>query len=156
MGEGIKTRRGKSKGVISTYLYNVGNSCTPITGGWYGGKAFSDLANTGSGTLEAGRMRITGTGSGSYGFCTTNLIDLRAYSKLIIDMEQASETYLSCRIYPSAMPVAQSADLGRVSMTGLTGRQTVSIDISAINEGYIICYAAYMPTGYIYSVKLEG
>ena len=33
MGEGIKTRRGESQGVINTYLYNLGNEYTVLTGG---------------------------------------------------------------------------------------------------------------------------
>ena len=37
MGEGIKTRRGESNGIMPSsgiYLYNEGDECTALTGGW--------------------------------------------------------------------------------------------------------------------------
>lgn len=37
MGEGIKTRRGESKGTLRTYLYNLGDECIALTGGWVAG-----------------------------------------------------------------------------------------------------------------------
>lgn len=44
MGEGIKTRRGKSKGVLRTYLYNEGDQSSALTGGW---SAYNYLVQSG-------------------------------------------------------------------------------------------------------------
>lgn len=48
MGEGRKTRRGKSQGIVKTYLYKDGNEYSALTGGWV---AVKEGGSGSSGTL---------------------------------------------------------------------------------------------------------
>lgn len=78
------------------YLYNAGDECTSITGGWKGHQFDSSFKNgfytKGTSYLEYGD-KTSNYGYG--GFITTKAIDLTKYSKLVVKHQIASTSYTS-------------------------------------------------------------
>jgi len=78
-----------------TYLYNQGDECTSLTGGWIRKYNYD---GTGTLTKNATNMQLTCYRRASYGYglisiCTNNKIDLTNYSSLNIEFINESETY---------------------------------------------------------------
>lgn len=76
--------------VGKTYLYQAGNECTSVTGGWTAKSYFSNGGTTtkASKYLEYGDQTKDNYGYG--GFYTTNKINLKDYRRLFIDWEIVS------------------------------------------------------------------
>lgn len=121
------------------YLYNAGDECSDITGGW---KAYAYRSANSQSTPQAptvnkyaASMKISmDMGSSTYyggALFTENSIDMSGYSKLIIDI-YAITGALKFRVASSKENGYSIAAGKSVSATGET-----SIDISSLNSGYI-------------------
>ena len=79
-----------------TYLYNSGDECTSVTGGWKGHQFDSSFT---AGYYTKGTSYLEyGDNSSSYGyggFITTKAIDLTNYTKLVVKHQIASTSYTS-------------------------------------------------------------
>ena len=139
------------------YIYNLGDVCTDITGGWSGGKAYSDFPNTGSGALESDKIRVTGTSSGSYGYMTNNAIDVTGFNYVVVDMHETNEqSYGSFDLHSVRIPVLVASALVRFDPS-LQTRETFVIDISSImGSVYFLVSSAYSYPTYLYSAKLTN
>lgn len=77
------------------YLFNEGDECSDITGGWNG--FFEDgNANLGRATIEDNVMKIenwAGAGSVSYAFISNNEMDLSEYSTMYIECEMKNDIF---------------------------------------------------------------
>lgn len=146
------------------YLYNEGDECTDITGGWKNGE-FMNLSNTSwlvsayaiknTNNLEYGDNNANGTWYGYGGFITNSKVDLTPYSKMFIDWEmyQASVTtynggsgsVVNAIAYSDSTSVKVGSGLTQlasiVSKQGAynTNRVVTEIDISNISGQKHIC-----------------
>ncbi len=115
------------------YLYNLGDECTSITGGWD-----DYLDNAGySITKGADYLKIKGvdnqySGTGS----TTNAIDLTKYSTLHAIVKRTSSG--TCNIGISAKRNASASDLTAKKAVTTTAYNEVTLDISGYNSAYYI------------------
>lgn len=155
----------KEEGEDNTfYLYNEGDECTDITGGWKNGE-FMNLSNTSwlvsayaiknTNNLEYGDNNANGTWYGYGGFITNSKVDLTPYSKMFIDWEmyQASVTtynggsgsVVNAIAYSDSTSVKVDKGLTQlasiVSKQGAynTNRVVTEIDISNISGQKHIC-----------------
>ena len=123
-----------------TYLYNKGNECTDITGGWN-----SNITGTAGGTLtkNAGSMTISGT-STEYGIdASTEPMDLSDVSTISMHhtaLNKQTNGGASLRVYQT--------DVGVVAQIEVTDENTV-LDISGkgfSGKNYRIAVMAYLAT----------
>lgn len=145
MGEGIKTRRGKSKGqVISkTYLYNEGDECSDLTGGWSKGGY-----TRGSGTLTKNATDMTlytnMSGSQTVSVLTNSKIDLTGFNSLCIDVtctqNKDSGVWSSAYIVASRNTTSDVPEKAAfVELNDTSGiRRVYAINVLAINQSLYI------------------
>ena len=121
------------------YLYNAGDECTDITGGWqaYAYRSANSQSTAQAPTVNkyAASMKISmDMGSSTYyggALFTENSIDMSGYTKLVIDV-YAITGQLKFRV-AAAKENGYTIAAGKVvSATGET-----SIDISSLSSGYI-------------------
>ena len=129
------------------YLYNAGDLCTDVTGGWKGtGVAYDSSIYTTKGvpkaTKNSSNMVIEPnasleTSSGVYH--TTNKINLSGYSKLYLNGNLTSTSSTKSHVYIgvwSAFGNTQSSN--RVAYVQGLGDSTRSIDVSSLSGSYYI------------------
>ncbi len=157
MAEGIKTRRGESKGILVTYLYNEGDECTDLTGGWSAVKVTSSSAwssyekKTDRFYAQVGKGGSLNPRENTIFFVTNNKIDLTDYSKLEMEFENvaqggtlsASSVQIDIR---STKPTSSTGWEDSVLMASRNTSGTITADISKLNSSYYVCaifYASY-------------
>lgn len=81
-----------------TMLYDYGDECTDITGGWTGGKYITNYSSAGTYTKYDTYMYCkSGTSSSlvSAGFYTVNQINMSDYSKAVFNISQLDPSYVA-------------------------------------------------------------
>lgn len=124
-----------------TYLYNAGNECTALTGGWgkFNGAsdgAYSKLADKLQATMPTGTVAT---------LATTNAIDLTAYTSLKIEwacsLASASYgSYLAVNTSKTARPQNDVCTAELQDKTQFTTK-TSALDVSAINSSQYVIIA---------------
>lgn len=135
--------------VARTYLYDLGDQCTEVTGGW-----FTEKGTNGSASLENDSINFSYTSVSMAWMAagTKNSIDLSKYSTLIFDMS-VSEHYTSYGGVTVVGVTSNKAVATQVTYQGNVGgnntfltssqpsadgqRREVVVDISNIESGYI-------------------
>ena len=147
MGEGIKTRRGETNGVITNtvYLYNLGDESTTLTGGWAlvdGSGTFTKASDhlylyAGSDTVGPNRAVVS----------TTNAILVTNFAKIKFDIEVAltGPTPRDAWITVSSVKTGQVTDnrLASTNITSSLSRQILELDVSSISGSNYIKVSAY-------------
>lgn len=159
-------RVGGGKVESRTYLYNEGDECTALTGGW--GIKFNRQSAQGTLTKNAGDMllqstKVNGTNN-TTGAGTNNNINLSKYSKLyfLSDITQVVLTDKGSSLESSLGVVSSFAASGSGANNTFTNTvvksskirttvgtstyvlELIEIDISGINGGYIAFDAWYL------------
>ena len=131
------------------YLYNEGDECTALTGGWsayaarYGTESFTPTAPTL--TKNAGNMAYSLSPTNKCGVVrTANLIDLTNYTELHIlhkgtlGQYSANSSIALVAGTISGTSFTQDAATFMVYTGAVTDYTDVSLDISALNSSYTI------------------
>lgn len=142
--------------LIQTYIFQSGKGALVELG---------NVAGTGAGSswnITSESMSI-GWGNADIFVSTVNAMDLSAYCTLYIDME-FSHLYDDTRSFigvESAYPTAGNYNnrvagiaFKKSELGESVGRKTYSIDISAVNSGYITVHGVFAPT--IYNIWVEN
>lgn len=152
--------------VGKTYLYQAGNECTSVTGGW---TAKSYFGNGGTMTKASKYLEYGDQTTGNYGyggFYTTNKIDLKDYRRLFIDWEIVStkvniysgtnasgSTQNICGTKTSASSdssgITQLADVSNSLNNYNLGRRITAVDLSSQTASVHI--VVHSTAGYIYT-----
>lgn len=137
MGEGIKTRRGESQGILgATYLYNAGNEYSVLTGGIIGISVFPSYSVQPP-TKNSADIYISA--SGVYELCgvfTNDAIDFSDFSKLKIEVTQFTHSsgVLQLAIYTDK---TSGNVLGYVNKTSpISANTIIELDVSSTNGSY--------------------
>lgn len=134
------TAWGKAVGFVTHFIYNQGDQCTDLTGGWtssgysYTGYTFS------GGKLNSSNMTLNGVGnSKGQVLGTVEPIDLTNYSTLNISVQSAQvDGDVACWI-----SVIGSKVLAYTNKVSKTGSHTISVDISNKEGEFYIAFAAF-------------
>jgi len=155
MGECKLTRRGKGEtpepptGI--TYLYNEGDECVSLTGGWI---VYKDYYASGS-QKNATNIRLYWSGGsniGSSNTYTSNAIDVTNYSKLVIRWV-CDAIYSPNRYYGWALgDKSTSTDLASGKTT--FAEVTSTYDISSLTS-IVPVVSQYGASVYLYEMWLE-
>ena len=81
-----------------TMLYDYGDECADLTGGWTGGKYITNYSSAGTYTKYSTYMYCKSGGSNdlvSAGFYTTNKINMSNYSKAVFNISQLKPSYVA-------------------------------------------------------------
>lgn len=142
MGEGRKTRRGKSQGIVKTYLYKDGNEYSALTGGWV---AVKEGGSGSSGTLTKNASNLYQNAVALSSWCyleffTTNTVDLTNYSKL-----KCKVTLTTTSTRPNfSLAVRTAKNITSGSLLASAGRITpgtdviLEVDVSSVNSSQYI------------------
>ena len=82
MGEGFKIRRQLPIFDTNIYLYNEGDECTALTGGYVQGFTYVSPSYS----KQATYLQIVSAAGGVGRYTSNNKVDLTSYSKLYIDL----------------------------------------------------------------------
>ena len=120
------------------YLYNAGDQCNSITGGW-GSSGYIDSGGaTVSGTLNANNMTISRTNDDRlHVLGTKDLIDFSGCKTLFVTVESATNINAWCTVIISTSKNNWTQSPARISKTEITKTGDMAIDISSINSGYL-------------------
>lgn len=137
-------------------LYIEGNEYENITGGWTH-NGYSYYNTIAAATKESNRIGLKGSASSNELSGTDNPIDVSQFSMIIFDIEVTgyypnSGISLSIGV-TSTKDISTPNRIANVEITQPTGRRTVELDVSNINESvYIWIYAEAAPecSGYLY------
>lgn len=140
------TTSGQSASVTLTYevyLYNAGNQCTSLTGGWSNKEKGASYVASGSVTLGTSAMTIACNTTGSRCAYTTNAIALSGKTTLHVTISSASN--LSSNV-PAGIWVAKDTTVSAWAWTNvvaskydITSTGTYTISISSVTTS---CYIA--------------
>lgn len=129
---------------------------TPSVGGWESdGYVLQSGSPLGGGKWVHGELRCLGViNEYEGGVGTKNAVDLSGYSKLVINGWSESESLRTIFVTKSKNPIVGNT-LASASLPDSPG--TVSIDISAINEGAYVVFTSRAGEGYsyVYNAYLE-
>lgn len=118
------------------YLYNNGDECTDITGGWVvcqwysGAPLYSSGCKKNSKSLSA----IAGTTYGSVGFATKNKIDMTRASTIRITAAVTRECYFAVSAYNTNVKNREAV------LVTATKSGTIELDVSALTGSYYVCF----------------
>lgn len=133
------------------YLYNQGNQCTPVTGGWspagYQFWTYGCNASLKSGYISL--ALVSGQASGGVG--TVNKVDLSGHTLLKATVNPEGNDLYVCVLNTKSTDMHGSVPAHAIA-TG-SSSQTVSIDIKKFSSGYIGFGTS--GTAKIYAVWLE-
>ena len=148
-----------SQGDGKMYLYNAGDECTALTGGWRVPAVASN--STGSKNKLTDRLQVIGS-SGSSDvphFETTNAVDLSAHETLKAVVNYVKGVGTGANGFISIMATAnQNNPTVATKVIGLesTSNTTLSIDISDLSGAYYIDFGTYLQgTFEVFSMWLE-
>lgn len=135
------------------YLYNEGDECTDVTGGW-------DIKyNISSSCFQRNSDNLSYTATAdSWSYCTSNnLIDLSKYTKIKmladINISYSSPwNYAGFRLYSSKNYGTKYGEAYRRDV-GSVSDYILEMDISSISSAYVYLYANSLPNGVSIKVK---
>lgn len=164
---GTVTSRTATITANAVYLYNAGDNCTSLTGGWQAQSKALNSSNTGAGTpaVSNGSSSVTVTASSSSTyrggiFRTTSKIDLSNYDKIRFTGTATSSGEADrCRLCIwSAIGTYQEDNLvGYVNLYGASS-STKSLDISSLSGSYYVGFGLFYSSSTVPSftmTKLE-
>lgn len=137
--EGEWKNYGKTVGFVTHFIYNQGDTCDDLTGGWSSsGYPYADYAVT-SGTLSETHMVVKSGGSKQANILgTQKSIDLTNYSTLKMEIIDAGMTSTCC----GEFTIGASKSNGTTYKITQRGAQTFSVDISTYNGAFYISLAS--------------
>jgi len=137
-------------GTNPTYLYNLGDECTTLTGGWSG----VSMLLTGASGINASAPSATKNSDNIYGFLsasfyeqgfikTANAVNLTFYNTIYIDYTGSLPSYsgnqiIDLHIGDVSGSFTSLASVGMVYTSVVNTRTIVSIDISSITGNHAI------------------
>ncbi len=137
-----------------TYLYNKGDECTTITGGW--------VKRKGQLTKNTDNLYVRGNGSECGIGQTTNKIDLSSYTKLYAIVTTTGSNNFSLGLTTTTSHATGGPNSVTASVAPSAGvtKTQYSVDVSAINDAnnyaYIYSHAYESDVGiYLYEMWLE-
>ena len=152
-------------GDTKAYLYNEGDECTALTGGWAGYKRSGNDANPSADVIiGASSITIPSSGNDSYYFATTNnAVDLTPYSKLVVIFKRVSgsQNYSNAQVCASPTYNLINGNTRYFGPTMYAGAgyegQTLTFeyDISSYSVSAFIGILSYYAENEIFSVYLE-
>lgn len=160
------TEEGQSKTIAlfyKTYLFNNGDECTSLTGGWVsdGNDGYTYSNKSPAISIQDGMIKLYGTSNKNSAIGTNNTINLTEYTKMYIDWEvlsSYSSTTSAAKLWavPSKNIVASQAKVNHDS--GAAGaRRTDGISLASVNTSLYIALTCGGATNYkinIYSIYL--
>ncbi len=132
--------------ITDEYLYNVGNQCTDITGGWSTNLPVSNTASSGAmfrtSDIYLGLDRSSGSTSYTVSVFTKNKIKLDNVDKIkfVIPTFSGSKNFARCGVYASS--VTSPAAFVAINSTG-----TFEVDTSNITGEHYVFAAIYTGWG---------
>lgn len=162
------------------YLYNSGNECTELTGGWKGvattdikfsnGTAYAAVMPTIQRNSDNIYTKFSSSSYGSGGLSTENKINLKNYRSIVIDVSAVKDGGIWYKIAAASdntkwHSALVSNEIGpyNSSTQSTLARSFVKTDISEINDdAYIVFnytkgvnYTSKIAESYLYNVWLE-
>lgn len=140
----------------SVYLYNMGDECVALTGGW---STQADAYSTITKNISdfAFTRGWVGSSVGEAWFYSTNSIDLTAFNSITIDAE-ITGLFSSGGVYKFGLGIGTTQKgydtLNQVISNAVKTRQDFTYDISAITGMKYISMMVYGATAIGYSIKL--
>jgi hypothetical protein len=148
---------GKWKSWISeTYVYNTGNQCSSVSGGWKTVNGESETAK-----LASGKITFTvGSGSGrSASVFTKSKVDVSKYKTMVVTgkivTQDISEDGESLTIGLTSSNTATSPSYTSKKVINNKGNFSESLDISKQSSSYYICLYAHASDVEVYTVLLR-
>lgn len=125
------------------YLYNRGDSCNAITGGWRSDNGSSWLATGTYNINDNGNIYLKGNKSGLW-VHTINAVDITAFKTLNAVISYAKGTRLALSVFTPATEWNMDGDVSRkeISASG-----TVALDISSLTGQHFIGLGAHSDSG---------
>lgn len=118
-----------------THLFNNGDTCDAITGGWGTG-----AASTGSASISGQQISIVAYAEKSFSCGPKNKIDVSEYKALSVTVDSIDNGSLSVYLY--ATSISNPAAKVTTSTTG-----TVSLDISSVSGANTVMLSFYSEKG---------
>lgn len=128
---------------LRVYLYNRGDSCNAITGGWRSDNGSSWLATGTYNINDNGNIYLKGNKSGLW-VHTINAVDITAFKTLNAVISYAKGTRLALSVFTPATEWNMDGDVSRkeISASG-----TVALDISSLTGQHFIGLGAHSGSG---------
>lgn len=145
-----KTCKGGKWTEWTTYLYNRGAINTDITGGLTMAGYTINSVPLVAPTFEANRIVLAGAAGVMFLTGTANAVDLSPYSQLKIEANVVS-TYQSYPAFTCRVTPTKDAENNAVASVGseTLGEQTLTLDVSSINQAVYLCLAGGGMTDYL-------
>lgn len=125
------------------YLYNRGDSCNAITGGWRSDNGSSWLATGTYNINDNGNIYLKGNKSGLW-VHTINAVDITAFKTLNAEISYAKGTRLALSVFT---PTTKWNMDGDVSRKEISASGTVALDISSLTGQHFIGLGAHSDSG---------
>lgn len=125
------------------YLYNRGDSCNAITGGWRSDNGSSWLATGTYNINDNGNIYLKGNKSGLW-VHTINAVDITAFKTLNAEISYAKGTRLALSVFT---PTTEWNMDGDVSRKEISASGTVALDISSLTGQHFIGLGAHSASG---------
>ena len=133
------------------YLYNSGDQCIDITGGWAGlktaGYTTSGTPGLADGVINSNNMYFTAEKYNRVGVGTINAIDLTNYSKLHIIYESSGEVGGNGSTLRAGKDKSMNNLIVLVTMNTTTAPTEAEVDISNYNGMYYLHTQVYYSSG---------
>jgi hypothetical protein len=154
------TSDGQSKSVELTYelyLFNNGDKCTSVTGGWTTKSGESISVSVGSSAITFTTSSGSGRGAAAY---TTNKIDTSKYTKMVVTGNMTTPDASEERrglVFGLTSSKSESTPTNWVyaKTHDTKGTFELTLDISGANSSYYACVFAHASVVKVYSVMLE-
>lgn len=134
----------------SVHLYNLGDECVDITGGWVRAGCNFDLQNTTLFSKESDHLLLDEMNArGCISVVTNSKIDLSSYKKIVIDcvaesltQKGAIQLFIGTKVVNGGAGSDNTVCFGDYRALAYVSNKTVSgkmeCDISDLTEGYIV------------------
>ena len=136
----------------SLYLYNYGDECGDITGGWESVYIYTEgYGNAGSLTKNSNNLQIKASSKSNIAVRTANKIDLTDYNTIKIKSQCVSNNYnsyvLHACVYSSGNYSAGTSGAAASKSLGYsTEVKEFSLDVSELSGFYEICFKLWAYT----------
>lgn len=144
-----------------SYLYNSGDKCEDITGGWSSSGYSGGGVEVTSATYGTDRITFTGTNNAHNVACTNNPIDLSKYSKLKFFGAVTADGSYDGRRFGLTVAISKTKDFSNSAaqmplLKGTYDGENAALDISGVSEKfYVAVFAEGLPGISGYMTKLE-
>jgi hypothetical protein len=154
------TSDGQSKSVelaYELYLFNNGDKCTSVTGGWTTQKGESMSVSVGSSAITFTTGSSSGRSAAAY---TTNKINTSKYTKMVVTgnmtAPDASEEGVGLVFgLTSSKSESTPTDWVCAKTHDTKGTFELTLDISSVNSSYYACVYAHASKVSVYTVMLK-